>query len=342
MFSLLVLWVLLSQCKSNKKNEENDAQSTAIPVKTQAIAEKKVNQPIRISGIVAPQSEVKLSFKIGGIIAQTYANEGDYVQRGQLIASLNATEIQAQVLQAKLAVDKSKRDLDRVQNLFSDSVATLEQLQNAQTGKQISDANLQIASFNQQYAAIYAPTSGRVLRKMAESNELIAPGTPVFVIGSTEQAWVLKVGISDKDIIRTNLGDEAEIKIDAYPDKLFKGIVSQIAQAPNPTSGTFEVELMIQNPQNAKLIAGMVAKATIVPSEQFTAVTIPIQALVEADNDKGFVYVIENNKAKKVQVSIVALQKNEVAIKTSLKVKDKIVVEGANYLTEGTEVRIVQ
>ena len=120
--------------------------------------------------------------------------------RGQLLARLNLTEIDAQVGQARNAFEKAERDFKRVSNLYRDSAATLEQFQNAQTGFQLAEQALQIAGFNQRYSSIYATESGRVLRKLMNEGELVGPGQPVYVINSTRPGdWVIRIGVADRD-----------------------------------------------------------------------------------------------------------------------------------------------
>ena len=90
--------------------------------------------------------------------------EGDQVRKGQLLATLKSTEISAQVQQVQLSLDKATRDYERASNLYKDSVATMEQWQNAKTGLDIAKQNYQQASFNQQYSKIYANQDGLSLK----------------------------------------------------------------------------------------------------------------------------------------------------------------------------------
>ncbi len=107
---------------------------------------------IHVTGVVQSDTEAKPSFKTGGVIARTYVEEGDYVSKGQLLAQLNMTEIDAQATQAKFAVEKAMRDQQRVENLYRDSIATLEQFQNAGTAVEMAKKSLQIAEFNVAYS----------------------------------------------------------------------------------------------------------------------------------------------------------------------------------------------
>ena len=89
-----------------------DEQEMAAPVKVATIQSAEMAIPIRISGTVSPVHETRLSFKTGGIIKSINANEGDRVKAGAVLATLNLDEIQAQVLQARVSLDKSQRDFN--------------------------------------------------------------------------------------------------------------------------------------------------------------------------------------------------------------------------------------
>ncbi|WP_315820589.1 efflux RND transporter periplasmic adaptor subunit [Paraflavitalea speifideaquila] len=120
---------------------------------------------MRYSGTIASTSQATLSFKTGGIISKIYVKEGDHVAKGQLLATLDLTEINAQVQQAVQGSEKAQRDVTRARNLYNDTVATLEQLQNATTQQQVAAEGLRIARFNQQYAQIRATENGTILKR---------------------------------------------------------------------------------------------------------------------------------------------------------------------------------
>jgi len=135
-----------------------------ILVKLQPVTMGNYSRNLQYSGLIASNAEAHLSFKIGGIISKIYVKEGDHVSQGQLLATLDLTEIDAQVQQASQNLEKSRRDETRISNLFKDTVASLEQLQNTHTQLSVAEEALRIARFNQQYAQIHAATGGTILQ----------------------------------------------------------------------------------------------------------------------------------------------------------------------------------
>ena len=166
LYSIGIL-LLASSLVGCNRSVEADAGNTGTLLPNVLVADiDKTDRPlpVRTSGRLSTKAEVRLSFKIGGIVEGIYAEEGQRVRRGATLARLNLAEIDAQVLQATSALDKAKRDLGRVEGLYKDSVATLEQYQDAQTGLDIAEANVRIANFNRKHAEIVAPAGGRILK----------------------------------------------------------------------------------------------------------------------------------------------------------------------------------
>ena len=121
------------------------------------------------------------------MIRSIACREGQRVRKGQRLAEIEQTEINAQVEQARQAYEKAQRDVERGERLYGDKVISLEQLQDLRTQTAVAEAGLNSAEFNWNYAAIVAPRDGTVLRRLAEERELVAAGSPVIVLGAQDQ-----------------------------------------------------------------------------------------------------------------------------------------------------------
>jgi len=337
---LIPMIVPFLMCAKNNSGSDETQHSEAIRVQTAPVVLKEISPPIQTSGRLATRSEAKLSFKIGGIIEEIIVDEGQQVKKGKLLAQLDQSEISARVNQARSALEKATRDKERVDKLHADNAASLEQKQNAATALDMAQANLKIAEHNFQHTAILAPSDGKILKRFIEKNEMVAPGMPIFVFASAGKAWIVRAGVTDFDIIRLQLGDAATVTFDAYPGVIFEANIAEIAEIADPMSGTFEVELKV-NQGNYKLISGFVAKVSIVPSLKQKFATIPIEALAEAEGENGFVYTVEGNTARKIPVQISNIFGSEIAIRSGLENIAFVVTDGAAYLMDGKTVEVV-
>ncbi len=336
LLSLLLLFALLTGCG---KKEQEKPKKVVIPVKTVQVEHRTLAVPVHTSGRLYPKTMVKMSFKTGGIIGKLYVEEGDTVKKGQLLATLDLSEINARHNQAQKGLDKAKRDLERAENLYKDRAATLEQVQNARTAFEVAQSNLKIAAFNRTHSRIKAPAKGKILKRLAEQGEMTGPGSPVFLFGSTDNSWVVKVGVSEKAIVRLQVKDKATVLFDAYPGKQFSAEVTEISDSIDPASGTYEVEATVQQ-EDKKFAAGFVGKVLITPSATESFTVIPVDAVVEGEGADGIVFTVKDGKAVKVKIKVAHIFPQIVAVRFGLENINAVVTSGAAYLTDGMAVRI--
>ncbi len=165
--TLIIAAFAVSACGNHEAKETGMGNQDTIPVKVMALKVEDASQAIATSGQFTTNDETFLSFKNGGIINKIWVKEGDAVRQGQLLATVNQTEISAQVQQVNLSYQKAERDYARASKLYKDSVATLEQMQNAKTALQVAKQQLYAVKFNQNYSEIRATSNGYVLKKLA-------------------------------------------------------------------------------------------------------------------------------------------------------------------------------
>jgi RND family efflux transporter MFP subunit len=342
-FLFLILIGLTVAC-GGKKAAETETPETPTAVSTTPVTRQPLVAPVVGSGVLASKKEAKLSFKTGGIVAALRADEGQDVRKGQVLAVLDLTEIDAQVAQARNGFEKAQRDRDRVGRLYADSAATLEQMQNATTGYEVAASALTAARFNREHSVIVAPENGRILRRLVETGELINPGSSVFLFagGGAGEGWVVRTGIADRDMVKLKIGDKAKMTFDAYPGVSFPAVVTEIAGAADPVNGTFEVELKV-NPQDKKLATGLVAKAEIFPSGGSEMLVVPIEALAEADGERASVYTLgqDGTTVKKLPIRTAGIYGNVVAVREGLQEGTAVITRGTAYLTETSKVKVV-
>lgn len=341
---LLLIGSAATLAACNGSSKAADITEDAIAVKVQPVTTTSYAPVLKYSGSMASTAEAKLSFKIGGIISKIYVKEGDQVTRGQLLATLDLTEINAQVQQASQGVEKNQRDVNRVTNLYKDTVATLEQVENANTQLQVAQEGLRIARFNQQYAQIRAGENGTILKKYMNEGEMASSGAPVFMFsGTAGNDWVIRFGVSDKDWAVLKKGDKAQVEIDAYPAKAFTGIITEIAQGADPASGTYEIEVRVL-PDGARFATGLFATVQLQPVGQQTVTLVPIEAISEANDRTGYVYTLnaDGKTVTKNKVTIAFLESNKAAVVSGLDSVHEVVTEGVGYLTDKAAVKVIK
>jgi len=328
----------------------------ALPVETVSVQWQEYARPLRISGVLENKSEQNLAFKINGLVRRVAVDEGQWVKAGQVLAALDLEEIDAQVAKAESVLANAERNLARFQSLQGLDALSVEQLQSAETQVDVARSDLTVARFNQRHAVIRAPADGRVLKRSVEANEMVSNGKPVFLFAARTSGWVLRAGVTDKDIVRLRLQDHAEVTFDAYPGEIFQAELSELAGRAD-ASQTFEIELRVSAKPEQPLLAGFVGHAVIMPAQTRPAVLLPVGAMVRTYNKQPAaqsahqgaraeveVFVVQNNdgeyQAQLRRLPLLALDHDQLVITGGLQDGEQVVVAGASYLSHGRVVTL--
>ena len=345
----VIIAITLFTCSRQESNTEKEESMIAlddgaIAVSLSPVQQVNIARPVSASGLIATKNESRLSFKTGGVIKKIYVKEGQSVQKGQTLATLDLTEIDAQVSQASSNVEKLKRDLERMQRLYKDSAATLEMVQNTKTAFDVAVENQSIAEFNREYATIKASGSGKILKKYLNERELAGPGTPVFFMNSAGQnEWIIKLSVADVDWVRLKLSDQAKIFLDVYKEEALHGEVSLIGEGAGPFTGLYPIEVSL-NASGKRLASGLFASVEITPSKTLSLHQIPIETLVEANGSKGYVFVPkdDNKHIKKILVNVAFVKDNSAFVNEGLEGVSDVITSGSGFLTASSIITIQQ
>jgi len=325
-------------CNSTAK----EAPPGPTPVRAVAAIDGPAAPAIRTNGLLVNKDEIRLSFKVGGVLKHLNVVEGEHVRKGQKLAEIEQAEINAQVEQARQAHDKSQRDLERGERLYADKVISLEQLQDLRTQTAVTQAARNSAEFNWNYAAIVAPRDGTVLRRLAEERELVSAGTPVLVLGAQDKGFVIRTGLADREIVQVKLGDKAQLTLDALPGVTLTGKVTEIASAADSSNGMFNVEVMLDR-TDLPLKSGLVAKLILDPATASASrrVHIPISAIVEGSGRTASVFVLDKDRVRRREVEVAFIDNETVALASGVARGELVVTDGALYVDDGEQVAVL-
>lgn len=327
-------------CSPSSATPPPQAAAPPIAVRVAPVHHQKVSKPIIATGVVAPKSEVKASFKVGGIVDRVTVRAGDTVRRGQLLAVLRSTEVDAVYDQVQHAAVKAERDLARVKSLFDSQAATREQLEDATTAADVARAQLRAAAFNREHAVISAPGDGRVLRRLVEPNELVGPGQPVLVLGGDAASWVLRAGLTDRDVVRIAEGSTVQVELSAWPGTQLSGTVREIASTATPV-GTYEIDVAFVAPGKT-LRAGLIGRIRIEAPAEREMNVIPATALRDGDGDGATVWSANTDGSVTPHAVKVAFFTGElVALSSGLDGVSAVITDGSAYLSAHSRIEVM-
>lgn len=350
------------------------------PVVISRPARETIIEKIPANGKIRPVTEVKISPDVSGEIVELNVEEGDRVQKGDLIikirqdvyislkdraeASLNSTR--AQYRQQKASFDQAEQNYNRNLDLYEKRAISLQEFEASTAEYEMASEQLKAAEFNIESATaslreaeenltktvIYSPIDGIISSLSVEKGERVVgtsqmAGTEMLRIADFNMMEVL-VDVNENDIIRITKGDTADIDVDAYPGRTFKGVVTQIANsAKNLTATTsaltdvtnFEVRIRLLPESYADLLEndpipfrpGMSASVEINTDRQDNALTVPLQAVTS--EECMFTYDPSTATVKSVKVSTGIQSIEDIQITGGLNNTDSLWIVTGPYST---------
>lgn len=252
------------------------AEETVIrPVRYEEALAVGAKRERQLSGIAKAGVESQLSFRVGGTIEDLAVTVGRDVSKGDLIARLDATDMQLQLqeaeaalAQAEAAERKAEADYDRVRGLYENQNASKSDLDAARaqaesTGAQVEAARQRLARARRQlsYTRLTAPLDGAIAAVRAEVNENIQPGQTVALLASGSRPEV-EVAVPEALISQVREGDAAEVTFDALPGATFPAVVTEVGVAMTGNASAFLVTVLLEVSDGA-IRSGMAATVTL-------------------------------------------------------------------------------
>ncbi|ABS63155.1 efflux transporter, RND family, MFP subunit [Parvibaculum lavamentivorans DS-1] len=316
---------------------------TAIPVLVAEVRTAPEAGFVTAYGLVRPDREAALSFKISGLVRTIAVDAGDIVRKGDTLAELDMREIDADARRANAAAIKAKRDVDRIAPLLENGFVSRQRMQDAQTAYDLALAERSRVDFNRSLSRIVAPADGVVLSRLSEPNEIVNPGQPILTVSQGGGGFILKAGLADRDMARIQLDARASVTLDAFPGEKLAGTVRRIGAASEARTGTFEIEIALDNAPPGTA-SGFIGVAQIEPAdENAAALAVPATAILEGHGAVANVYLLDRPSmtVRQKRIGIGRISGDEVIVTDGLKAGDQVVSAGAPYLREGAKVRVV-
>jgi HlyD family secretion protein len=218
-------------------------------------------------------TEIEISSKIAGRVADLPRQEGESVVRGDLVAKLEYEELSAQKLSAQANLVNAERNLRRVRDLYATGSVSKKDLDNAETAYRVTRAGLDQVAATIENAVIFSPVKGTVLDTNLEVGEMAFPGTPILTIAELAKPWMY-VYVNERKLGLVKLGQKARVFVDSFPGRAFSAKVVSISNKAEFTPKTiqtkeervklvFAVKIAIENP-DLSLKPGMPADAEII------------------------------------------------------------------------------
>ncbi len=346
--ALLIGGIILSACSSKARNATTTSsdpavatEKVAVPVKIMTLSKTKISRTIDYTASILPFEEVNMAPSTPGRIDKIYVEVGDKVNKGDNLFLMDRT----QLYQLELQLSNLQKDLSRIDTLLKSGSAKQQQYDQMKTQFDITKTNV---DFMKENTLLKSPFYGVVTGKYFENGEMYS-GTPTTQTGRSAVVTVMQVNplkinvsISEQYYPLIKKGMKATVAADVYNGESFIASVYRISPVINSASRSFIAELELPN-KNDLLKPGMFVRVSMDLGEVETFVVPANTVLVQEGTNIRYVFVEDNNSAKRIEVLIGKRFDDQLEIiSETLKEKDKLVTEGQSKLINGEKIEIVK
>jgi len=348
----------LFACQGAKKEETAKTEAYgATPVKVVQVVRQKISEKLTYTGTLEAWQKITITPDIGGKVAKIYVEEGQRVERGQLLAEMDVESIQLQLKQTEAAqavaeanFKNASRNKERMDRLFQEKAVSDQQYEQVKLVYDAAKAQLEqaqaavnMARHTLDLSIMKAPFGGIIASKNAQVGDVINPMMGNFSPGSGGGVLTLVdysrikivVEVSQSDILRIYKGQPAAVRVSDGQAKEYPGTVTVVNTTADPLAKKFRVEVLVNNPDLA-LRPGTFGSCIFEASTHDNALVVPQKAIL----DNKYVFLVEGNKAVKKEVLLGLKNAELIEIKEGLKEGDRVIIEGNYGLAEGAEVEI--
>jgi membrane fusion protein, multidrug efflux system len=334
-----VLVFLLAGCSSESSEKPEPLIRS---VKVVAVSNNARAKTFSYTGVIKENSNTKVSFRVGGPLVQLNVKQGDFVKKGQLIASIDSRDYELNVAASKAQFEQAESEYERYQKLFDLKKLPANTLEKLKLAYEMNSTAFENAKNQLKDTKLFAPVSGYVFEKMAENHETIGPGQTILSIIDNDD---LEVVIFAPESNLKKLSNDLEVTCSVKNAGL--STVPLVLKSLSEKAGEnqmFEIKFSFAVPmENVK--PGMSAEVNIkCKMDESGSFYIPIEAVFHQDGtDYVWVFSEPGGKVSKRKIEIGPLaDQGMIQVRSGLGSNDKIVSAGIHFLQEGQLVKPIQ
>lgn len=344
---------IMARSRWAHEQEASDPGIVPIPVKIGIAERREIVHYLPVTGTLMGQNEATVVSETSGKIVEVKTRIGDWLEKDQVILQVEndlkavaLEQAKAHVLAAQTNRDKARKDLARYEELYAERIATQNDIENirlaarAAEAQQISaEAALRLAQRQYDDTAVKAPIEGRLADRYVNEGTMLAPGQEIGIVVDSRN-MKLRAGLTESEVALVRPGQPVELTADVLPQARFHGQVVSVAHKAD-NERTYPVEIQVENDPEESLMSGMFGRAAIQVARIADALVVPSTAVLSGAAQDTYVFVEENGIAKRVPVNLGAGQNSRVQITSGLPDGARVVVSGAERLSEGAPVLVL-
>lgn len=350
---------------SKQSSGEAINEEEIIPVETITVKTQEINESLELLGDIRSNQEVRLFSKIPDRITRFAADMGDYVDKGDLIAAIENSSLQAGVNQTQANLEQAQSQLENLKNefkrmeqLLQENAISQQQYDGVKTQLEATRAQVRglqeaLNQSNNQLSESYirSPITGVIGKRFLEEGDMASMQSPIVTVVQMDTVKVA-VNIVEKHLAGVREGLKTLVEVNAYPGERFEGVVTKVSPVIDPMSRMAEVEILLPN-TDLKLRPGMFAEVSILLTNKENAIVIPKYAVLqrtELIRDElgqqrimkyNHVYTVEKDRAYYREIEMGIENEGIVEVASGLMEGEQVVLLGQNNLEDSTKVRLM-
>ena len=326
---------LLAACgkpgEQAEKPEQEQDEAAPIPVEVAAPVRGDIYSTYAGTAPIEAFAEATVVAKVQGEIRALHAEEGDRVQAGQVLATLDGDRLRLELAQSEANLQKLRRDFERNQDLREKGLLSAGDFDKIQYEMEALEASYNLAKLELDYTRIRAPIDGVVSERMVKVGNTIDVNSPVFRVTSLDPL-VSYLHVPEREYRRVANGMPAFLEVDALAGQRFQGVIARVSPVVDPETGTFKVTIEVDDASD-RLKPGMFARIAVVSDMHADALQVPRAAIVD-DGGADSVFVVEEAVARRRGVTTGFVANGFVEITEGLGGDEQVVVRSEEHTSE--------
>ena len=289
-------------------------------------------------GTLEPVARVLVAAQEEGVVTDVAVREGDRVRSGQVVVALDDRQVRAELAQAEASLEEARARWRRVETLRAEGVMAEQDVDAARAADRIAEARLEALRTRLSFTRIQSPVSGVVTARHVEVGDLASPRAALLEL-ATGDGLLLRVPVSELEVVRLAEGDLADITVDALPELRLHGRIARIYPAADSASRQVTVELAVADaPATVRL--GFLARAHLVLETIPAGLLVPEDAVLRGAEAASFVWMVRDGVATMRPVEVGLRVDGRALIASGLAPGDEVVVRGMAKLRDGAPVAV--
>ncbi|MEW6991122.1 efflux RND transporter periplasmic adaptor subunit [Colwelliaceae bacterium 6441] len=315
---------------SSEKTDENDKEAYQVPVEAMPLITKDITNTYRTTAILEARAESKVTNKVTGMINKILVEEGMHVTKGEVLAEIDSESYQLDYERASIDLASATAEYNRSQPIDGKQLISVKDLEKLEFLVKTRTNQQAVAAIKVRDSKVKAPISGVIAQRMVKEGNMTSGGeSEMFHIVALDTLQGV-VYLPESEINSVKIGQQAQLVFPSNEQAVIPATVALISPIIDTESGTFKVTLNVNNDEGI-LKPGMFAKVSLVLDVHEQAQLVPQRALLVTDTETSL-FVIADNKAKKVIVETGFEENGFVEVLTPLNKQEPVIVMGQQGL----------